>query len=110
MTQQEVTHGVQHDVRVLLPTQLRTLAGVPREVSVSVVGDVTQRSVLDALEASLPSLGGTIRDRATARRRPFIRYFACGEDLSQESPDALLPDAVVSGREPFIVLGAIAGG
>jgi sulfur-carrier protein len=102
--------NVAHNVRVLLPTQLRTLAGVPREVSVTVFGDVTQRSVLDALETSLPTLGGTIRDRATARRRPFMRFFACEEDLSHEPPDAPLPDAVASGREPFIVLGAIAGG
>jgi sulfur-carrier protein len=102
--------GAAHDVRVVLPTHLRTLAGAPREVSVAVLGEVTQRSVLDALEANFPTLGGTIRDRATARRRPFIRFFACQEDLSHEPPDALLPDEVASGREPFIVLGAIAGG
>ena len=99
-----------HDVRVVLPAHLRTLAGVGREVSISVVGDVTQHSVLDALEARFPTLGGTIRDRATGRRRPFVRFFACEEDLSHELPDAPLPDEVVSGREPFIVLGAIAGG
>jgi sulfur-carrier protein len=99
-----------HDVRVLLPAHLRTLAGAGREVSVAVLGEVTQRSVLDALEARFPTLGGTIRDRATARRRPYVRFFACEEDLSHEAPDAPLPDAVASGREPFIVLGAIAGG
>ncbi len=99
-----------HDVRVLLPAHLRTLAGVGPEVRVAVIGDVTQRTVLDALEARFPTLGGTIRDRATARRRPFLRFFACEEDLSHEPPDALLPDEVASGREPFIVLGAIAGG
>ena len=99
-----------HDVRVVLPAHLRTLASVGREVSIPVVGEVTQRSVLDALESLFPTLAGTIRDRATARRRPFVRFFACEEDLSHEPPDAPLPDAVASGREPFIVLGAIAGG
>ena len=98
------------DVRVVLPAHLRTLAGVHGEVSVPVVGCVTQRSVLDALEERLPVLGGTIRDRATARRRPFVRFFACAEDRSHDPPDALLPDEVAPGREPFIVLGAIAGG
>jgi sulfur-carrier protein len=106
-----VTTSEARDVRVVLPAHLRTLAGgVGREVSVAVVGDITQRTVLDALEARFPTLGGTIRDRATARRRPFVRFFACEEDLSHEPPDALLPDEVASGREPFIVLGAIAGG
>jgi sulfur-carrier protein len=98
-------------VRVALPTHLRTLAGLDRrEISLAVDGPVTQRSVLDALEAAYPALAGTVRDRATDRRRPFIRFFACEEDLSHEPPDAPLPDAVVSGSEPFIVLGAIAGG
>ena len=99
-----------HDVRVVLPAQLRTLASVGREVTVPVVGEVTQRSVLDALESLMPTLVGTIRDRATARRRPFVRFFACEEDLSHEPPDNPLPEAVASGREPLIVLGAIAGG
>jgi hypothetical protein len=98
------------DVRVVLPLHLRDLAGVEGEVSVMVAGSVTQRSVLDALEARFPVLGGTIRDRATARRRPFLRFFACEEDLSDEPPDAELPEEVASGHEPFIVLGAIAGG
>lgn len=98
-------------VRVVLPTQLRTLAGLDRrEVAVAVTGVVTQRSVLDALESAYPALAGTIRDRATDRRRPFIRFFACREDLSHEPPDSPLPQAVASGSEPFIVLGAIAGG
>lgn len=97
-------------VRVVLPAHLRTLAGVRGEVDVLVDGDVTQRSVLDALEARFPTLGGTVRDRATGHRRPFVRFFACEEDLSHEPPDAPLPDAVAAGREPFIVLGAIAGG
>ncbi len=99
-----------HRVRVVLPALLRTLAGLDGEVSVTVVGEVTQRSLLDALETTFPVLGGTVRDRVTARRRPFVRFFACREDLSHEPPDALLPDAVASGREPFVVLGAIAGG
>ncbi|HVC15214.1 MAG TPA: hypothetical protein VND62_10190 [Acidimicrobiales bacterium] len=98
------------DVRVVLPAHLRTLAGVQREVIVTVVGPVTQRRVLDALEACFPTLGGTIRDRATARRRPFLRFFACAEDLSHDPPDTVLPDEVASGKEPFIVLGAISGG
>jgi sulfur-carrier protein len=98
-------------VRVVLPTQLRTLAGLDRrEVQLTVGEPVTQRSVLDALEAAYPALAGTVRDRATDRRRPFIRFFACQEDLSHEEPDEPLPDAVVSGVEPYIVLGAIAGG
>ncbi len=106
MTQAEPAH----DVRVVLPHHLRTLAGVSGEVSVAVSGTVTQRSVLDALEERFPTLGGTIRDRATDRRRPFLRFFACAEDLSFEPPDSPLPDEVVAGREPFIVLGAISGG
>ena len=99
-----------HEVRVVLPHHLRTLAGVRGEVSVAVVGPVTQRTVLDALEARFPTLGGTIRDRATGGRRPFLRFFACADDLSHEAPDDPLPDEVVTGREPFIVLGAISGG
>jgi sulfur-carrier protein len=97
-------------IRVILPQHLRTLAHVGSEVEVEVDGPVTQRSVLDALEARYPMLRGTIRDHGTLQRRAFLRFFACEEDLSQESPDAQLPDAVVSGREPFIVIGAIAGG
>jgi sulfur-carrier protein len=98
-------------VRVSLPTHLRTLAGLDRrEVCLTIEGPVTQRSVVDALEAAYPALAGTVRDRATQRRRPFIRFFACQEDLSHDPPDAPLPDAVVAGTEPFIVLGAIAGG
>lgn len=97
-------------IRVYLPAHLRTLAGTESEVSVDVAGQVTQRSVLNALEAEYPMLQGTVRDHVTQERRPFIRFFACGEDLSHESPDALLPDAVVSGEEPYLVIGAIAGG
>jgi len=97
-------------IRVILPQHLRTLAHVGSEVTLEVEGSVTQRSVLDALEARYPMLRGTIRDHLTQQRRPFLRFFACEEDLSHESPDALLPDAVVSGKEPFIVIGAIAGG
>jgi molybdopterin synthase sulfur carrier subunit len=97
-------------IRVVLPQHLRTLARVGSEVKVEVAGQATLRSVIDALEASYPMLGGTIRDYSTQERRPFLRFFACAEDLSHEPPDALLPDAVVSGAEPFIILGAIAGG
>ena len=97
-------------IRVELPSNLRTLANVGREVELKVDGPVTQRSVLDALEAAYPMLRGTIRDQVTRERRAFIRFFACMEDLSNESPDAPLPDAVASGKEPFIVIGAIAGG
>jgi len=97
-------------IRVMLPQHLRTLARVGSEVTVDVAGPVTQRSVVDALVAVYPMLGGTIRDYATGERRPFLRFFACSEDLSHEPPDAPLPDAVVSGTEPFIILGAIAGG
>ena len=97
-------------IRVMLPQHLRTLAGVSSEVKLEVQGAVTQRSVIDALEASYPMLCGTIRDHVTKERRPFLRFFACSEDLSHELPDAPLPDAVVSGAEPFIILGAIAGG
>ena len=97
-------------IRVVLPAHLRTLAKVGSEVELKVEGRVTQRSVLDALEARYPMLCGTIRDHVTQQRRPFLRFFACEEDLSHEPPDAPLPDAVVSGAEPFLVIGAIAGG
>jgi len=97
-------------IRVILPQHLRTLAQVGSEVQIDIAGPVTQRSVLDALEARYPMLRGTIRDHATQQRRAFLRFFACEEDLSHEPPDAPLPDAVASGKEPFIVIGAIAGG
>ena len=97
-------------IRVILPFHLRTLAHVGSEVTLEVEGPVTQRSVLDALEARYPMLRGAIRDHDTLQRRPFLRFFACEEDLSHEPPDAPLPDAVASGKEPFIVIGAIAGG
>jgi molybdopterin synthase sulfur carrier subunit len=97
-------------IRVVLPAHLRRLAQVDGEVRLEVEGQVTQRSVLDALEAQYPMLRGTIRDHATQRRRAFVRFFACEEDLSHESPDAPLPDPVASGTEPFLVVGAMAGG
>ncbi len=97
-------------IRVILPYHLRNLAHVGEEVTLEVDGAVTQRSVLDALEARYPMLQGAIRDHITQQRRPFLRFFACEEDLSHESPDAPLPEAVASGKEPFIVIGAIAGG
>jgi len=97
-------------IRVILPQHLRTLAQVGGEVELEVGGPVTQRSVLDALEARHPMLRGTIRDQVTQQRRAFLRFFACEEDLSHEPPDAPLPNAVASGKEPFIVIGAIAGG
>ena len=97
-------------IRVMLPTHLRALAKLEGEVALEVDGAVTQRSVLDALEARYPVLRGTIREHGTLKRRAFIRFFACEEDLSHESPDAPLPDAVSSGKEPFLVIGAIAGG
>jgi molybdopterin converting factor small subunit len=97
-------------IRVLLPAHLRTLAHVEAEVRLEVEGEVTQRSVLDALEARYPALRGTIRDHVTRKRRPFLRVFACAEDLSHESPDAPLPEAVAKGAEPLVILGAIAGG
>ncbi len=97
-------------IRVVLPHHLRTLARVDREVELQVDGPVTQRSVLDALEARYPMLRGTIRDHATHRRRAFLRFFACEQDLSHEPPDAPLPDAVATGAEPLWVVGAIAGG
>lgn len=97
-------------IRVYLPAHLRTLARVSGEVEVQVAGPVTQRSVLDALEARYPMLRGTIRDHVTQQRRAFVRFFACEQDLSHESPDAPLPEAVARGDEPFMVVGAIAGG
>jgi hypothetical protein len=97
-------------IRVVLPAHLRTLARVDYEVTVDVDGCPTQRSVLDALEASYPMLRGTIRDHDTQRRRAFLRFFACEEDLSHEAPDAPLPAAVATGAEPFLVIGAMAGG
>jgi molybdopterin synthase sulfur carrier subunit len=97
-------------IRVVLPAHLRTLANVDGEVSLAVAGEVTQRSILDALETSYPALRGTIRDHVTLRRRPFIRFFACEQDLSHERPDEPLPDAVASGAEAFLVIGAMAGG
>jgi len=97
-------------IRVTLPAHLRKLAQVDGEVKVDVEGPVTQRSVLDALEARYPMLRGTIRDHVTHRRRPFVRFFACEQDLSHELPDAPLPDAVAIGAEPFLVVGAMAGG
>ncbi|MGO8794553.1 MAG: MoaD/ThiS family protein [Candidatus Sulfotelmatobacter sp.] len=97
-------------IRVVLPQHLRTLAAVGAEVTVKVDGAVTQRSVLDALEACYPMLSGTIRDYGTRQRRPFLRFFACQEDLSFQSPDAELPEAVAAGAEPLIILGAVAGG
>ena len=97
-------------IRLVLPAHLRTLAHVDGEVTLAVEGPATQRTVLDALEASYPMLRGTIRDYATDRRRPYLRFFACEEDVSHELPDAPLPDAVASGVEPFLVVGAMAGG
>ena len=97
-------------IRVVLPQHLRTLASVDDEVTLEVNGGVTQRAVLDALERRYPVLQGTIRDHGTLKRRPFIRYFACERDLSHDSPDAALPDQVATGEEPFLVVGAIAGG
>jgi hypothetical protein len=97
-------------IRVVLPYHLRTLARVGGEVKLDVEGQVTQRSVLDALEACYPMLRGTIRDQVTEQRRPFLRFFACEQDLSLQPPDAPLPDAVATGAEPFLVVGAIAGG
>ncbi len=97
-------------IRIVLPFHLRTLARVDGEVKLDVEGQVTQRSVLNALEAQYPMLRGTIRDQATHQRRAFVRFFACQQDLSNESPDAPLPDAVATGAEPFLVVGAMAGG
>jgi sulfur-carrier protein len=97
-------------IRVTLPFHLRTLAGVSGEVAVDVAGPVTQRSILDALEARYPHLRGTIRDHTTSERRAFLRFFVCNEDASLDSPDSPLPDAVATGAEPFMIVGAIAGG
>ena len=97
-------------IRVIIPQHLRTLAHVGSEVELELDGPVTLRSVLDALEARYPMLRGTIRDQVTQQRRPFLRVFACEEDLSHQPPDAPLPEAVASGKEPFIIIGAIAGG
>lgn len=97
-------------IRVVLPSHLRTLARVKGKVELEVEGPITQRSILNALEAQYPMLRGTIRDHATQERRPFIRFFVCGEDWSHESPDAPLPEAVATGAEPFLVVGALAGG
>ena len=97
-------------IRVVIPQHLRTLAHVDGEIQLELEGRVTQRAVLDALEAQYPVLRGTIRDHVTQQRRPFLRFFACEEDLSHESPDTPLPEAVAQGREPFLIIGAIAGG
>jgi molybdopterin converting factor small subunit len=97
-------------IRVELPAHLRVLAGTGSEVRVEVAGPVTQRSVIDALEAQYPALRGTVRDYDTKQRRAYVRFFACGEDLSHESPDAVLPKEVATGAEPFLIVGAIAGG
>ena len=97
-------------IRVILPAHLRTLAKVDREVKLDVDGPVTQRSILDAIEARYPTLRGTIRDHVTHLRRPLVRFFACEEDVSHDPPDALLPEAIATGEEPFFIVGAIAGG
>ncbi len=97
-------------IRVVLPSNLRTLAGVGHEVKLEVDGEVTQRSLLDAVESAYPMLRGTIRDQVTMRRRPMLRFFACEEDLSDEPLDAALPEDVATGREPYLIVGAIAGG
>ena len=97
-------------IRVTLPPHLRKLAHVDGEITLAVTGEITQGSVLDALEAYYPMLCGTVRDQVTRKRRPFVRFFACGQDLSHESPDAPLPKAIASGAEPFMIVGAIAGG
>src|SRR5262249_7487934 len=97
-------------IRVILPFHLRTLARTNAEIQLDVRPPVTQRSVLDALEARYPMLAGTIRDHQTRERRPFLRFFACGQDLSLDSPDESLPDKVISGEDPFLVIGAISGG
>jgi len=97
-------------IRIALPQHLRTLAGVGSEMLLGVEGAITQKSILDALEAKYPMLRGTIRDHGTLQRRPFLRFFACEQDLSHESPDAPLPELVATGKEPFLIIGAIAGG
>jgi len=105
-----MTDAANTSVRVILPAHLRALAKIQGEIRVDIPGEVTQRAVLDAVEAEFPMLLGTIRDRSTAKRRPFVRFYACKEDLSHEEPDALLPERVVHGEEPFLVIGAMAGG
>jgi len=105
-----VTIGVEVTIRVILPFHLRNLANCDREVSVEVGAPVTQRAILDALEARYPALRGAIRDHGSTRRRPMLRFFACEEDLSHEPPDAPVPPPVAEGREPFYIVGAIAGG
>ena len=97
-------------IRVVLPSNLQTLAGVGKVVEVQVSGPATQRAILDALEANHPALLGTVRDTVTKKRRPMIRFFACEEDLSDQSPDVPVPDEVATGKEPFLIIGAIAGG
>jgi molybdopterin synthase sulfur carrier subunit len=97
-------------IRVILPTHLQRLAGTGREVRLQVAGEITQRSVIDALEASYPTLRGTIRDQLSLKRRPFIRFFACGQDISLDSPDELLPAGIRAGTEVFMIVGAMAGG
>ena len=97
-------------IRVILPPHLRTLARVDADIELDVNATVTQRSILDELETRYPMLRGTLRDHVTQLRRPLVRFFACGEDLSHESPDAPLPDAIARGSEPFVIIGAIAGG
>jgi molybdopterin converting factor small subunit len=97
-------------IRIVLPAHLRTLARVTGEVTVDIEGSITQRSVLDALEARYPMLRGTIREHVTQKRRPFVRFFACEQDLSHELPDTPLPEAVATGNEPFLIVGAMAGG
>jgi sulfur-carrier protein len=105
-----MTDAANTSVRVILPAHLRALAKIQGEIRVDIRGEVTQRAVLDAVEAEFPMLLGTIRDRSTAKRRPFVRFYACEEDLSHDEPDALLPERVVHGEEPFLVIGAMAGG
>jgi molybdopterin synthase sulfur carrier subunit len=97
-------------IRVILPAHLRSVARISGDITLEIQGPVTQRSIIDALETAYPALRGTLRDYATQKRRPFVRFFACMEDLSHEPPDAPVPEAVVSGREPFVVVGAVAGG
>jgi hypothetical protein len=97
-------------IRIMLPQHLQVLSGAPREITVDVAGPVTQRTVLDAVEAKYPTLRGAVREHGTLKRRPMVRFFACEEDLSHESPDAPLPEKVATGEEPFYIIGAIAGG
>jgi molybdopterin synthase sulfur carrier subunit len=106
----KVSRASRQMIRVVLPQHLRTLAGVDREFQLRIDGPATQRSILDALEAKYPMLRGAIRDHATRLRRPLVRFFACGEDISYGDPDARLPNAVAAGAEPFFIVGAIAGG